>query len=366
MEEETKEAEHDEEAYILQFPDHIILEIFCRMTTSTILRCRFVCKSWLYLLSDPYFTRSLFLRTPTSLIVCGAGLPKNYYLVGLDKASRLNGDLSKLSGDLITFDSGFSIKIVGSCNGCLCLYDSRRSGHSLHLANPITSESLVLPQHDTLFPVCGFGFSPISNVYKVVLFRTPTEEDEELSFDGYEAEVMVLTVGSTVWRSIGHHVYPSGDGHGVYLNGFLHWVGNISDWICAFDVECERFQHLPPPLCSFEGCFEDFKLSVSRGCLSLMVPMGLNIGVWVMQDYGAKESWVKEFEIVNAFDQHIPHVLKFAEEGQVLMVHNYQLKAYTPRKMGFSRFEVDGLPVMVESGCAHIPSFVSLTDIIRG
>ncbi|KAK9933016.1 hypothetical protein M0R45_020230 [Rubus argutus] len=254
VEEETKEAEHDEEAYILQFPDHIILEIFCRMTTSTILRCRFVCKSWLYLLSDPYFTRSLFLRTP--------------HKPHLASPSRL-------------------WVLATAASACMIL---GVAGHSLHLANPITSESLVLPQHDTLFP---FG--------------------EALG-------IMYTLLG----MDMGFILMAFFIGLGTFLIGSVHLMLNAS---------VSNTSH--------------------HRCV-------------LLKDYGAKESWVKEFEIVNAFDQHIPHVLKFAEEGQVLMVHNYQLKAYTPRKMGFSRFEVDGLPVMVESGCTHIPSFVSLTDIIRG
>ncbi|KAK9932998.1 hypothetical protein M0R45_020213 [Rubus argutus] len=94
---------------------------------------------------------------------------------------------------------------------------------------------------------CGFGYSPISDVYKVVLFKYPSEGPNN------KREVKVMTVGSGIWRSIGDlgfNILSDPDTNGVYLNGFLHWIGQSSKDSCfefAFDVENERFQELPPP-----------------------------------------------------------------------------------------------------------------------
>ncbi|KAK9933017.1 hypothetical protein M0R45_020231 [Rubus argutus] len=345
----------DQEPYILQLPDYIIFEILCKISISKVIQCRLVCKSWLRFFSNPYFTKTLCSRTPTSLIVSG---PSNdHYLVGLDESSRPHGDVSELSSY-----RGRSTDIVGSCNGFLCLHDSRRS--RFYLSNPITDESVVLPKHYHLDRQCGFGFSPVSNVYKLVYFSFYCHYP--IFGDGYdgEADVMVLTVGSTVWRNVGKCEYPVGyQDYGIYVNGFLHWVAFGLNVIKAFDVERELFQSFPPPPLPSEGTSREnwsaSRLVVLKASLSLIVPNGDNYSVWVMKDYGVKESWTKELEIVNDYFGHIP-----TEEGQVLLVLHHQLKAYTPGKIGFSKVEVDGLPKRVATGCVHIPSFVSLKDII--
>lgn len=97
---------------------------------------------------------------------------------------------------------------MGSCNGFLCLYKKQLNRHGFYVSNPITGESLPLPKpikkddpppiscgpsadaitHRTLafleatrpksveeivYQSCcafGFGFSLVSDVYKVVLF----------------------------------------------------------------------------------------------------------------------------------------------------------------------------------------------------
>ncbi|CAL8083411.1 unnamed protein product [Prunus armeniaca] len=116
--------------------------------------------------------------------------------------------------------------------------------------------------------------------------------------------------------------------------------GDNSVLICAFDLESERFQELLLPPCSWEKLL--ISLGVLKGWLSIFVPSKGNINVWVMKDYGVKESWTKEL------------VLK-----QVILVT--QLALLLPK--GSIRAAVDGIPLMVEA-FVYIPSFVSLNDAI--
>lgn len=62
---------------------------------------------------------------------------------------------------------------------------------------------------------------------------------------------MVHTLGTRLWRSIGHAPFPHHDHlFGVPLNGALHWIvgdDNSSEYICFFDLKNEKFENFSPP-----------------------------------------------------------------------------------------------------------------------
>ncbi|CAL8992078.1 unnamed protein product, partial [Prunus brigantina] len=186
--------------YILQLPHHILGEIFCKIQIKTLVQCRFVCKFWHRLLSDPQFTEQLFSRR-TCLLLRAFG--SEVHLATLENDSSSPNDVSwKLSNDTIVLPTRDAY-IVGSCNGLLCLYkfDSWKTPcGQFYISNPITGESLALPtppdDYIISFP-CGFGFSPISGAYKLVRFRFGGRLDPN-------PEVLVLTIGSGAWRNIGN------------------------------------------------------------------------------------------------------------------------------------------------------------------
>ncbi|BFG15500.1 F-box protein [Prunus yedoensis var. nudiflora] len=357
QEDDDEEEEHDQKPYILQLPDHIILEIFCKIPTKTLIQCKRVCKSWRCCLSDPQFTRELFSRTSACLLVTGVRWHWGHFLVDLDGTWNPNVVALKLFSKI-----SLQTTMVGSCNGFLCHY----SRCHLHISNPVTGELLSLPtpsELGTLGDCYGFGFSPISGVCKLVRIT---------SREGEPKQVMVLTVGSGIWRNIGHPAYSFSSitpCHGIYLNGFLHWIGrSCRDWsrrLCAFDVESERFQELPLPPSSYDLDKTYFKLGVLKGWLSVILNLNGDISVWVMKDYGVKESWTKEHEFKDPVGSFGTSILKFTEEGQVLGLNNddRSMQAYTLARTGLVRVEVDGLPLMISEAWDLVPSFFSLKDI---
>ncbi|XP_021800281.1 F-box protein At3g07870-like [Prunus avium] len=372
---------------ILQLPNNILAEIFQKIPIKTLVQSRFVCKFWHRLLSDPQFNEQLFWRTTCLLL-----RPSRFkvHLVTLKNDSSSPYDVAlKLSEDPIVRRTD-RLHIVGSCNGLLCLYKL----HSwkppcgrLYISNPITGESLSLPtppDECIISYPCGFGFSPMSGAYKLVRLRPQNKSRDEPQC----WEVLVLTIGSGTWRSIGNFTYCLDYVlYGVCVSGFLHWIDWSRAVICAFDLEREVFHELPlPPSWDLEGKKNISRLdfSVLQGCLSVTVTVTVGsekkMSSWVMKEHGVKESWSLELTIVDVVVGSPPHWVKFKDglsakfgdvpvllkfrDGQVLLHIGWKLLAYASGK-GFAGVEFDGIPIVSEAH-VHNPSFVSPKYIIRG
>ncbi|CAB4293725.1 unnamed protein product [Prunus armeniaca] len=340
---EEGEEEHDQKPYILQLPDHLMVQIFCKITTKTLIQCKRVCKSWRCWLADAQFTRDLLSRTPASLLVSGYRTPTSkdtgHFFIDLDRASTLNRASSDVVLKLFSIkpnvQSSRGIHIVGSCNGFLCHELLSHVSNQLYISNPVTGESLSLPEPTnpcrTSPGKYGFGFSSISNVYKVVRIMSPIK--------GSEVQAMVLNVGSGIWRDIGASVNSFG----------ITALPRVATPPCSLDLKKTRVQ-----------------LGVLKGWLCLIISSRVKINVWVMKDYGVKESWTKEHEIRDPLGCFGTKILKFTGKGKVLVLHLSHLHAYTPATMGLVWVEVDELPAMVVEAWDLIPSFISLKDITKG
>ncbi|XP_021800279.1 F-box protein At3g07870-like [Prunus avium] len=195
----------------------------------------------------------------------------------------------------------------------------------------------------------------MSGVYKIVWLR---------GCYGLEPEAFVLTVGSGTWRSTGKCRYRFMYKHGICLSGFLHWINYSRTMICTFDLESEDFQELPLPpgwdLESLKKSGLDFR--VLRGCLSVTVRSMERMSIWVMKEYGVKESWSLEFSIVDIV--YTSYVLKFGD-GQLLLLHGGKLLAYACGSKGFVDVEFDAIRHLRDE-CVHIPSFASPKIILSG
>ncbi|KAI5350019.1 hypothetical protein L3X38_002910 [Prunus dulcis] len=162
------------------------------------------------------------------LVVSGYTIPEpaGHFLVYLDTDLSPNDAVFRLSTRVGRDCSTF---IRGSCNGFI-FYDIERfdGSHQLYLSNPITGESLTVPQptKPCFKPILGFGFAPIAEVYKVVWI----DENQDVN---------IFTVGSGIWREIGSLPCTPLRHTDFYLNGFLYWIARPRNtiFVSAFDVE---------------------------------------------------------------------------------------------------------------------------------
>ncbi|BBG93437.1 F-box and associated interaction domains-containing protein [Prunus dulcis] len=300
--EEEERRRKDMKPYILQLPNHLTVEIFCKIPIKALIQCRCVCKSWRCSLSDPEFTKYLFSEAPTCLLLQNSSSRNpnstGLFLIDLDNASSRNDVVIKLHKD-----PNVPTLVYKSWVPAMASYAYTTGSTMADFMSPTP--------------------------FWLVLVSSPSEGCNQ-------GEIMVLTVGSGGWRNVGNFVYPFPFGYqscGIFHNGFLHWISQCSDnsvLICAFDLEGERFQELPLPPWSLEKPL--ISLGVLKGWLSILSPP---------KDYGVQESWTKELVLKQVIgysaSSSATQVLKFTKKGKVLFFQKYKLRVYTPGKRGSIR-----------------------------
>ncbi|XP_026397104.1 F-box/kelch-repeat protein At3g06240-like [Papaver somniferum] len=149
------------------------------------------------------------------------------------------------------------------------------------LWNPLTREYRRIrdpPRDDAHLIGYGFGYDCQNDDYKLVRL-----------LHGSEAEV--YTFGSDSWNQYQcPFVFASAptEYYGVRLNGALHW--KAKKIIVSFDVSDEIFKEFPLP----EQPLDDgggVELGILESCLCLVsYSTSGRFDIWVMQDYGVKDS----------------------------------------------------------------------------
>ncbi|KAL7250104.1 hypothetical protein ACSBR1_012160 [Camellia fascicularis] len=162
-----------------------------------------------------------------------------------------------------------------------------------------------------------------------------------------------------------------------FVNGALHWLNfarDGPDFICCFDFGSEQFRVVPEPL-EFGLHRKEFpdhiRVGVLRDSLSICdFSNPRRIDIWLMKDYGIKESWSKELVIENGIgkrgnlDCHEP--IMILKSGEILMLVNKDaLVMYNPKLGKFKKLKTYGIKSEFH-GIAHTPSFVSLRDVAKG
>ncbi|KAG5545743.1 hypothetical protein RHGRI_018033 [Rhododendron griersonianum] len=201
-------------------------------------------------------------------------------------------------------------RILGSCNGLLCLHHGTVNYGIMFVINPCTRKRIEIPEMiDWPFGVhmvIGFGFSPKRNEYKVV---------KVIGASG----PYVFNLSEGVWREVvgapSFKIVPYSESY-VCVNGVIHWTSVYgSNSILCFDVADEVFDVIPCPASGLQ-CGQVF-LALFSGCLGVIeYDYGENncFDIWVMKDYNVRELWTKSF-IINM--NHIGWYGGYVEGGVV-------------------------------------------------
>ncbi|KAM7497688.1 hypothetical protein LguiA_022102 [Lonicera macranthoides] len=335
-------------------PQELLILILLWLPPKSLLRFRCVSKSWCSLISSSNFidihTRNLPHVTNTRKLIrhCTTTSPREeVYSVFFDNQSSFDRD-DDVKIDF-PFTSRTKYRIVGSCNGLICLSDDAFSGYAYKIVlwNPSIRRKLTVPLPDIILKnmgymfVLGFGFDCKANDYKIVRLSYKNARNTST----LPPLVEVYSVKTGAWRHISApapmchisgYFWPQ-----VFVNGAAHWV--------AYSLNCGQMRSL---ILSFDMCDEVFHEIMLPGCLAGESPwlMGAVViqdllsvveydisynmlSVWVMKEYGVVESWAKRYNIDTEVGLGI--MLGVRRNGEVLLTtRNEELVDYDVQTRG--------------------------------
>ncbi|KAL5727998.1 hypothetical protein ACHQM5_001129 [Ranunculus cassubicifolius] len=294
-----------------KLPVEIFYDILGRLPIKSLCPCRWVNKSWFNAIKNPAFIEmyhsKVILNNSPCIIYQVERYYRDPYFIDLE---CLDDTDNMPKSTLCNPKMPISNLSIYSCNGLILSgkkHDYRET-YTLFVCNPITGEQVAIPKpvYDDREDVkSGFGFAPISKVFKVIRMAEVRIPFRFLS----ETDVEVYNCGTGEWRGVNNvpylfNLYYETPNTNVLVNGALHWIGvpnlaKADDVIVAFDLETEVFQEVPLPP-GFKLDTDNIKqyLVVLGECLCIVHTVKKDhIEIWVMKDYGVESSWVKEYVI---------------------------------------------------------------------
>ncbi|KAL1827906.1 hypothetical protein ACET3Z_006318 [Daucus carota] len=366
-----------------ELPLEMVANALSRLPIKTTVHCKCVCKRWRSVLSDPYFVDLHLSRSPAGLIVQEGKILKMGEVNDKSDQHDIRHD------PLMRLKVPDGSVLSGSVNGLISLRDRYDAG-AARICNPVTREYILLPYNKNIeksIPIIrsfepyelsgyglasyGFGYVEASNVYKVVHFYEGKFFSTEISG---KSKFEIYSLGTGKWRSLGIVPFLVCHQDGIYANGNLHWLACVqkdrpNEMVCTFDLEKESCQ-LTASAPQVGGYVDYRSLGMLGGCLCICDNRSdSELVIWVMKDYGVKESWSKEIIIQELnFGLHCRtfYVLKVLKDGSILMLCSANLLfTYHPGTKiwqvvpCFKEYEIQSMYASV-----YVPSFISLKSFM--
>ncbi|GKV15035.1 hypothetical protein SLEP1_g25836 [Rubroshorea leprosula] len=328
----------------------LIVDILSRLPVKDLLRFRCVSKTFRSLIDSSDFVKLHLNRSVTSHINQTLILSKHDLRVAdLASLNSFSGLEHPLMGD--------DLNILGSCNGLLCISNilDDMAIWNLSMKKYIMLPSLSLGSYDLY--VFGFGYDSVNDDYKVVrITQSGGKEGKPL-----ESEVKVLSMGRKGWRRIEDipYVLPCPGANGVFASGSLHWVVSYKDEpsdenvIVALDVGLEEYREVPQPEYTDNKKFR-LDVGVLGGCLCLMANYLSHVDLWVMREYGVKESWSKLLslacdDVVGSLRSMKPLAYSRSGDQVLLEQDNTNLVWYDLKMKKAKNVSASGMPYFYKS-----------------
>ncbi|XP_058733921.1 F-box/kelch-repeat protein At3g23880-like [Vicia villosa] len=300
-------------------PDELMAEIVSWLSVKHLIQLRCVNKFFQTLISDPYFVQMHLMksaRTPNlAHIWLDSWEDDDSHIVSqsIPPFNSLHNHPSYRLIDFVSVD-----RVVGSCNGLICLISSSYLSQDEWLCfwNPATrtkSENfrifsdLYSLRQDFKF---SFGYDILNETYKVVGFMAEIELGGNL-----KNVVKVFSLGDNSWRDIQClpviplYWFDGCNNKDVYLNGTINWLSNcnhdfylmgvIENYvILSLDLSTESYTQMMLPRGFDKGPKVQANIAVLMNFLCFCRDFERNhFVIWQMKDFGVQESWVQLFKI---------------------------------------------------------------------
>ncbi|KAG8386968.1 hypothetical protein BUALT_Bualt03G0203800 [Buddleja alternifolia] len=262
-----------------------------------------------------------------------------------------------------------SFHVVGCCNGLICILVG---GKHFYLWNPSTRESKKLPVIDNIIKWCffvtkyGFGYDERNDDYKVfgllsVFWHTGR----------YQSIGKIYSLKTNSWKNIDNFKDRSPfEQAGIFASGKLHWerkFGLNSRWdIVSFDLKNEVYEIVEQP--NYVGMCSSPKLEVLEGCLCVLYDYEkIGLEIWVMKNYGVKESWYKLMNVPNIYDlwrgsySRLSSPLCIGSNGELVFTYGSTFVVYYPKDNRFQHPQIMNF-VEFRGADVYVESLVSLVS----
>ncbi|XP_015888408.3 F-box/kelch-repeat protein At3g23880 [Ziziphus jujuba] len=329
-------------------PEELVIQILLKQSVRDLLRWKSVCKLWFTIINNPSF-----IEQHLEVIRNNQNNNKSsnaYFIVNSWSRTSKEQCISIVSYQTLAsipeihrvgFASPHTICIVGSCNGIVCLIVPNKSNDyetSLLLWNPATKQTkyLNVPYSCSLKDhykrdCCdniGFGFDVKYNDYKVIAVAEPL----------CPFGVKVYSLKNNSWTMCSScSKDDSWDRNnltywGVCSGGMYSWtakgkrrIGNHKEEvIISFDMTNEVLISTPLPSITEIKPRSDYRTCPTlpiNGSLAVVYDMYSNEkDVWLLGEYGVKESWTKLFSFKSIEDEWPFGFLRKSNSEKLLLI----------------------------------------------
>ncbi|KAK9673155.1 hypothetical protein RND81_12G149800 [Saponaria officinalis] len=305
------QSEDKSQSFTLNIPEEILhYDILTRVPAKSLLRFKSVCKYWYTLINSSTFIN---IHQKFSVESRSNDNSSDYFIVSKEFGNNTcvltyidDHNSTRVGNVKIENVDNRNFSIMGSCNGLICLNLNNYSGFKL--CNPLTREFSNLierPRYNigTIAYQYAFGYNSVGRDYKIVIVTSYKSYNNPRLHCG----VQVYSTRVDSWKQtdeFSHNFCLVGEGE--TLNNKLHWIvlkdrekddSNKHD-ILTFDLHTEKFG----------GISYSTKLIMNKPDLWLMVLKWRlctvtrnvttgGIRIWMMNEYGVSESWMKLYEL---------------------------------------------------------------------
>ncbi|CAM8986094.1 unnamed protein product [Rhodiola kirilowii] len=367
----------------LILPLEIFSDILSRLRPKELLRFKTVSKAWFSLISDPNFVKQHFRKSAVDRrlkIVAKIASGRKYGFVPIKSLLSVENETRVSEYEEVDICCPKS-RIVGSCNGLICL----TAGDSeIFVLNPSIRKLRKLPTsgiRERLGSLChrgviyGFGYDEVNDDYNVVMMVSA------IGIGYHTREVEVYSMRSNRWKRVGDFPYGPHHEAGLSVCGALVWpamstttastqsvvcgvpVLNIEWKIVGLDLESGSYRDIPQP----EGVqsLRDKLLGVMDGCLCIFAHFrGTRLEVWMMKEFGVQESWSKvatvPYLVKPCWSDELPFYMPLwcSKDGEMIMLFRSKFIVYNVQDGTFRYPNVKELNVSSHASI-YIESLVS-------
>ncbi|KAG5597674.1 hypothetical protein H5410_038906 [Solanum commersonii] len=211
--------------------------------------------------------------------------------------------------------------------------DHTTSYYCSSLSSPQPLQKLgCCPSNNKPNSTFGLGYDSISDDYKILKIDNSGDDSRPPS------KILALKSGS--WRKIDNHprIFHNStyrDGPLTFVCGAFYWLSkdNVNNYfMVSLDISSEVYKEIPLPegICNIPNmAFIKRDVSVIEGMLCAYCSClharaaGDTFKLWVMKDYGIKESWTILFNIQDRYIYYIIGIPKYIfGNDQILLIYN--------------------------------------------